>query len=103
MYIYNIIISQPLRNYPVHFALAIASIFDDLKRTALGCPRVDEAACGLQAFRAAAAQDREAAEYTASANLASVYIYLRGCKSLKIPENWRAYVPHVWPSPTDGL
>ena len=34
----------------------------------------------------------------ATADLGSVYLYLRGGKNLKLPDHWKPYMPHSVPS-----
>ena len=80
------------------FAVAVADIFDELKATASGDPAVPEKSSGLAAFIEAAPKDAELFDLFVFARLKSVYEYIRGCKTLRLPTDWRPVVPHVWPA-----
>ena len=86
-------ISIDLREYPQQFASAIAEIYDDLKTSSLGCPVLPET---LPAGTTMFEENPTASEVTDLfewADLGAVYDYLRGCKSLQMPQEWRSLFP----------
>lgn len=75
------------------FARAVAGIFNDLKVSGRGCPTLPEPVpSALEMF--AREPDRvEVNEVLQHVGLVSVYNYLRGGKSLRLPVEWRPYMP----------
>ena len=86
---------QPLdllpRQYPVAFAKHLVQICENLKKHRAGCPQTSESPSGLDTL-ASLPSDYQRAEYE-NAGLWEVYNYMRGSKSLAIPEEWRCILP----------
>ena len=86
-----------LRKYPVLFGLAVAKILEELKASAKGCP----ATPGTQVPAALASflgiPESAEADLYEFAKLGAAYEYIRGGKSLRIPQDWRAYLPQTIP------
>ena len=86
--------SQPLaRNYPQKFAEAVADIFHDLRSTARGCPPLPGSIPSALVQFQQHTTDPEVGELFEFADLDSVYVYLRGGTSLRIPPEWRPLFP----------
>ncbi|CAE7259490.1 unnamed protein product [Symbiodinium sp. CCMP2592] len=84
---------KPSEIYPLQFAEAVADILDDLKSTCKGCPRLPgQVPSGLELYAAATTPDDVRLMYE-TAQLGDVYDYLRGCKYLHIPAEWRCLFP----------
>ncbi|CAE7773786.1 unnamed protein product [Symbiodinium microadriaticum] len=83
--------------YPVLFGLAVAKILEELKASAKGCP----ATPGTQVPAALASflgiPESAEADLYEFAKLGAAYEYIRGGKSLRIPQDWRAYLPQTIP------
>ena len=93
---------QP-RTYPAQFAAAIANIYDDLKQSALGCPGLPaDLPRAIDTFRTNPTPP-EVAELFEWADLQPVYKYLRGCKKLCIPDEWRSLFQVQCPTVLEGL
>ena len=65
---------------------------DDLKATAQGCPPLPEALPSALASFLNAVDDPDHADLYRTANLGSIYEYLRGGSHLQIPPEWKPYV-----------
>ena len=84
----------------MQFGLAIAKILPELKATAKGCPRAPAGGVvGLETFLNGRKEEdeQELEQVYVDAKLIFPYEYIRGCKSLCIPPEWKQYVPHSWP------
>ena len=86
-----------LRKYPALFGLAIAKIFEELKASAKGCPATPgtQVPGALTSFLGI--PESAEADLYEFARLGAAYEYIRGGKGLRIPEEWRAYLPHTIP------
>ncbi|CAE7588707.1 unnamed protein product [Symbiodinium sp. CCMP2592] len=79
--------------YPLQFAEAVAGIFQDLKSTCKGCPSLpNPVPSGLELYASASTPVDVSLMYK-TAQLGDVYDYLRGCKYLHIPLEWRCHFP----------
>ncbi|CAE7769472.1 unnamed protein product [Symbiodinium sp. CCMP2592] len=77
--------------YPVAFAKNLVQICENLKKHRAGCPQTSEIPSALDTL-SSLPSDYHRAEYE-NAALYEVYNYLRGSKSLAIPEEWRCILP----------
>ena len=78
------------------FARALARMSGDLKKTGKGQPPLpDVVPKAWETFEAMAwGEQPELWQYV---NLSSVFTYLRGGKSLSIPEEWAGLIPKSFP------
>ena len=82
-----------LREYPLAFGRRVAGIIDKVKATARGQPELPEKV-------PAATETIQDVEWSTDPDLwcfvdfASAFNYLRQCKHLRIPSEWRGLIPH---------
>ena len=94
--------TQP-RTYPAQFAAAIAGTYDDMKASACGCPALPATLVPAVDLFREHPTPQEVSELFQLADLESVYVYLRGCQKLRIPDPWRELFPVMVPSSLEGL
>ena len=86
----------------MQFGLAIAKILPELKATSKGCPPAPEdGPRGLETFLQGRTEkdEHDLEGLYIESKLSSAYEYIRGCTSLRIPSEWKPYVPRAWPEP----
>ena len=83
----------PCRQYPIRFAAEFLRIYLELRRCRLGCPNLTGPVPSACTSVSAAPWDFGNANEFQSADLPCVFRYLRGGKSLHIPEAWKSVVP----------
>ena len=73
------------------FARAVADRIESMKVTRRGCPEVpNEVPPALHTFTAMEWHEDDIWNFS---GLTDVYEYLRGCKTVQIPEPWKEYFP----------
>ena len=81
----------------MRFACFLADRCELLKDTAEGCPTFPESIpSALESFEAM--EYGQEAELWSFVNLEEVFEYLRGCKRLQVPPEWKRVVPRAFPS-----
>lgn len=77
--------------YPEHFACSISELVDDLRMARQGSQMPDPVPTAQETFLKC--DSMNGSDLFDHADLASVFSYLRGCKSLRIPKEWVDHVP----------
>lgn len=92
-------INRPwLREYPVRFGMAMVDLYSDLIRTSQGmAPYPDPVPAAFDSFMAM----RKTDSGLGFSGLGDVYRYLRGGRHLKLPRDWRPFVPKEAPLETE--
>ena len=75
------------------FARAVAGIVNDLKVSGRGCPKLPSPVPSALETFAREPDSAEVDEIFQHVGLVSVYNYLRGGKSLRLPVEWAPYMP----------
>lgn len=84
---------QP-RQYPVNFAIEYLRICQQMKQKRKGFPPEDGVVPdALTSVATLPLGQEDVDEFFTFADLNQVYVYLRGCRKLKIPDVWRSIVP----------
>ena len=79
------------RQYPMRFAREVLDMVEPMKASCRGLPEIPaELPPAIVTF---SELEWETSEVWMFVDLASVYEYLRGNKNLKIPTEWRPFVP----------
>lgn len=87
-----IILPPQLRVYPMQFASAVADLIPEMKLTKKGQPDVPQSSywpSALEIFQ----MGWETTDVFQSADIGSLYEYLRKSKKLRIPDEWKDFVP----------
>ena len=88
------------RHYPMAFARAVADQLEPMKRSAKGCPQLPEV-LPPALFTITQMEWCEGGCW-GLAKLPEFYSYLRKCKSLRIPSEWKPYFPRELPEAMIG-
>ena len=89
-----------LRMYPIPFAREFADMLEDLKATCKGKPATPEVIpSAITSYQKLECADPSVWQ---NAGLANVYNYLRKCKHLKIPNEWKHLIPKKLPEVSEG-
>ena len=79
-----------LREYPVKFGRFLSDMFDELITTGTGTPPLpDPLPSALETFQTFPPDNPADWQFS---NLGNVFAYIRKCKRLKIPEEWRLFI-----------
>ena len=78
----------------MRFCMEMLRIRAEMQRHRRGCPEVPDNVCSaLETFATLGWYDGNYGDYL-SADLPNIFKYLRGGATLKIPEDWRHFVPN---------